>query len=364
MDFWEYGIFIGVMSVVLPSMVSLYYWCKRREEKKYFEKMQEGDFVRTRPVRGMLAFFLGIAILFFAITVVCLVVFSLDENVNAKMYFICLTVGLFFTGLGLFGYLSAKFSYVVANEEGVTVHGLFRKPKTYRYEEIAYYNKAIGGMIAYDECRVPLFTVNHQVGFERVAEFLEVHKSLHPSQNSMTIQQRSNEFRTYQKRKNNNFIRWFCFGFGIFCVFMFGLLYEPFHTFENTQTVGVLESAEKENSGDGVIIKLKDDERVFYVNSLMEGIFDWDFLSDVKVGEKVTLYIGYKYGEKYNLSQVEYNGKVYLETETAEQVTAKNDWEMRTMAWVLLGLGGGLIVVFVGFTIWFAVTNKNDNKKK
>ena len=95
--------------------------------------------------------------------------------------------------------------------------------------------------------------------------------------------------------------------------------------FEIAQTVGT-QMIMNSNKGEKVSkIYLKDDEKTYYINNIVYDVFDENVYSVLSENTQIRMCIAYidKY-ERYNISELEINGKIYLFCASSMPATVLN----------------------------------------
>lgn len=149
--------------LIVPAVIGLFWFFKSRAENK----INTEEIIRPRPPKILLGFFLGAGILFLLGGTALIIYTSIvdSENTTAGIVIAASLVVAAFSSIGFFGYAWARFTYVVADGEGIHSYKLFRKKRFYRYEEIGSFNDttplgAFGGLKCYDKNNKKIFTVD------------------------------------------------------------------------------------------------------------------------------------------------------------------------------------------------------------
>ncbi len=151
MDFLTSILITVAVSVVLPVVFNLFYFLKRREEKKRKENT-EGEF-RTRAPKFIKGFFLGFAILcFLGMIGVDIALIVTGESLKILIIItVCFTL---FGSIGMLGFLLTAINCEIVNGDTITVIRLFKKPKEVEISSIDSYRLMqgiAGGLTAFDE---------------------------------------------------------------------------------------------------------------------------------------------------------------------------------------------------------------------
>lgn len=179
MEFWEVMLTVSILLIVLPAFFSIVFFLKARAEKK----LNTEGAIKTRAPKIIYAVFLGFGILVLlggiAGMIVCGIVDKEHTTVGIVVTIaLCIVV---FSALGFLAFAIARFNYVVADNDGVHSHKLFRKERFYRYDEIGSFKDDLalgvfGNLIAYDKNDVRIFSVDSfHIGSAAVAQRLRDH---------------------------------------------------------------------------------------------------------------------------------------------------------------------------------------------
>lgn len=162
---------IFVLSVGSTVLFAL----KNRGDKK----LKNGT-VKTYVPKTLQGFFLGFAIFVFFGGAAGIIYCAITDPEHTTAGFVAMIVIciLLFSGLGLFGFLYVRMNYVVATDEGIEAHRLFRKTKFYRYEEISGFRDTteqgmMGGLEGFDAEGKKIFAIEAvSIGAKAVADRL------------------------------------------------------------------------------------------------------------------------------------------------------------------------------------------------
>ena len=99
---------------------------------------------------------------------------------------------------------------------------------------------------------------------------------------------------------------------------------------------------------DNVTIKLEGDENNYWINNIVYDKLKPSFGADIKTGESASLLIGYTdKNDRKVISQLEMKGTIYLDKDVAEKAEYDNYIDSIIFSYVLLSLGGALIVAWI-----------------
>lgn len=179
MKFWEMMLILLLTSAAISIFFSAIWFFKARGEKK----LQSKGTIRTRPPKVFSGFFLGFGLLVLFGGIAATIYFCIidSENITAVQIAIISVCVAGFSALGFFGYAYVSFNYVVADNEGLYAHRLFRKTKYYLYKEIGFFEDTIslgmmGGLKGYDKDSKTIFAIEAaHIGASAVAQRLREH---------------------------------------------------------------------------------------------------------------------------------------------------------------------------------------------
>lgn len=145
-----------LIAITLPLVFTFFFRAKSKEEKK----IKNQDTIRTKPPKALSIFFLGGAVISFALAIIG----SIASLENITSLILCATIFTFISLVCVFGFLWVRFNYVILDSEGVHVFHLFKKNSFYRYNEIGYFLDTshlgmAGGIIGYDKNKKKIFAI-------------------------------------------------------------------------------------------------------------------------------------------------------------------------------------------------------------
>lgn len=340
-------ILVVAIAVVVPLVFQLFYFLRRREEKKCAAELQN----RTRMPKAISWFFLGAALLFFAVMVIGGVCCIVEKEPLSTLAILVVGFGII-VGLCLFGFFYMRFRYEIYDAEKITVVRLFKRKDVY-FKDISYYSysKGIaGGLIAYDINGIPLFSSEGMnSGIDKFVYEFSVHGIMCVDKTFFTYNFNSNKkYCTYKRKTFLKIGAWVCFGFGIFGLLLFSLLFTgaSYRQYENYEVRGIIEDCDYGKTT--ITIRLGDDDNVYYVNNIVFEKVSAYFNYDVKMGEEIVLDIAYadKQG-RLNISQIEFGGKIYLNKAVAEEAERENYFGLRNFSYVVLAVSILLLIAWV-----------------
>jgi hypothetical protein len=329
--------------IVLPIVYGLFYRLKEAEEKR----ITYDSVFTVKMNKGILAFFFIWMVICFAAMVLVLFLFAKEAPNRISAFWVSECVCFAFFTAGAIGFLMGKFNYLVVDNEGIIIKKLFQKPRMIQYSDISYIYH-FDGVSCYDADGIPLLSADHfHVGADRLYAFLQEkgYPSLpvpYPSEDM------KNNIRliNYKKKASLKTGLWCFMIFGLVSIGM-GILLNTeveFRPYENYEVTGTIESY---TTGDEIIkIKLVNDSREYFINNVVSDRIDEDLYDDIRQGTPVVFHIAYvdEY-ERHNISQIQINDKVYLDMEDAENSEYSNYRDTIMLSYILIGIGGFLIVL-------------------
>lgn len=171
----EWLITISATILAICVFSSLLFVLKKRGDKR----LKDGV-IRTYVPKTLQGFFLGFAIFVFFGGAAGIIYCAITDPEHTTAGFVAMIVIciLLFSGLGLFGFLFVNLNFVVATDEGIEAHRLFRKTKFYRYEEIGGFRDTteqgmMGGLEGFDAEGKKIFAIEAvSIGAKAVADRL------------------------------------------------------------------------------------------------------------------------------------------------------------------------------------------------
>lgn len=375
-------VIIFAVTVITPTVLTLLYRAKTREEGKYAP-----DGIRTKMPRYifvLIGVFFGLLFVLFAVVIIAA---ALDGAYEAVIGIGISEVLLVVVAWGMFMYLRMR--YEIAEEDGITLVRRFgKKRKKIYYKDIVYYSYALGylgGLVAYDAFARPLFRLagltvgvnliaqklkeagitqvpTPKAGNFRGADYGQVFTTVFPSAQIKATP----EYQTFRKRQKYIGILAVLYVFGgIFALscLLFAVGTEPPPKFENYIAEGVVESYEY--AGETFTVRLKDDASVYYVNSIVYEAFDTSLKTKSLYNRSIVLHVGYtdEDGRK-NISHIEFMGKTYLHERKAEQAEQEDYAMGRALTWIFGGIGAICLTLGSVFVILRAGVKLPADKDK
>ena len=329
--------------IVLPIVYGLFYRLKDAEEKR----ITYDSVFTVKMSKGILAFFFIWMVICFAGMILVLFLFAKESPNRISAFWVSESVCFAFFMAGAIGFLNGKFHYLVVNNEGIIINKLFQKPQLIQYSDITYiYN--FGGVSCYDADGIPLLSADHfHVGADRLYAFLQEkgYPSLpvpYPSEDMKN----NIRFINYKKKASLKIGLWCFLIFGLISIGM-GILLNTeveFRSYENYEVTGTIESY---TAGDEILrIKLENDSREYFINNVVSDRIAADLYDVIHQGTQVVFHIAYvdEY-ERHNISQIQINDKVYLDMADAENSECSNYRDTIIFSYILMGIGGFLIVL-------------------
>lgn len=355
------------IAVILPLVFNLFWFLKRREEKK----QGVDNLNRTRAPKFVLAFFLGFAILCIVVMIVAVVLMAIDPA-PVFVFVIIVVVCVLFASLGFLGFTLSRFKYEIIEDDGITLVR-FNKKKKFFYSQIVFYKYVEGMMgtcVAYDEYGRILFHVEAlSIGSKNLADAMSGHGATPVLYNFPTPEmKRTKEFKYWQKKNNAVVFAWVSLFIGILSLAMWGMVFGINHEprkFENYEVNGIVESYEIKYGKDSttLTVRLTDDENVYWVSNIVDDEVDWSIKNVIKEGTEIKLLIAFKDDEdRRQISQIEIDNVIYLDAKDAEQAEIDNYNFGKTLMWVFFGVSVALLVTWAGLLIYKKV--KFDGKEK
>ena len=335
--------------VLLPIIFGVVFLARVWEERK----MRINESFCIRLPKLITVFFAVFGILFFLGMIGVLIGYCLDDSMPLSYFLLAEGLILFILilfGVGFYSVLSYR---IVVFTDKVVVKYPFCKPKTFSFEEIAYYSlygNNFADIQCYDEYGITLFSVSRLLvgsdAFFRLLTLREVPAIDFPFPKEEFLHfPRYRLFRNKQRAKAIFFSALFC---GVVFLLM-GLLVMSLlnvKTYTESATEGYVESFTLKE--DNFTLTLRGDGSTYFLNNIVYDALDKSFVKELEQGIFVRLQIGYtdENGRK-NIVGIEYLGKVYLKPQAAEAAESSNYQSGRTMMFVFYGIGGALILISV-----------------
>ena len=168
------------------------------------------------------------------------------------------------------------------------------------------------------------------------------------------------KFQHYKKLSSTKVGLWCFLLFGIGSLLL-GILVNSqinFKSYENYEVSGIVENF---NKGEKILkIYLKDDKKTYYINNIVYDVFDENIYSVLSENTQIRMCIAYidEY-ERYNISELEINGKIYLNKSASENAEYSNYRSGLIGSYVFIGIGTVLEVFAV---IYFIKIKKIKNE--
>lgn len=367
-DFVAEIVTMVAIAVILPLVFQLFYFLKSREEKKCgVDKLN-----RTRAPKALLGFFLGFAIIFIIVMVVA-AAFMIKDKESVSAIIAVVFVFALCSAIGFFGFIWSRFRYEIIEDDGITVVRFNKRRKVY-FSGIKYYkftDGIAGGLIAYDKYGVVIFSAEAiNVGSHKLVSAMrnnfvtEVFNGFPPAE-----MKKSEEYKTGQKQRSIVILAWTAFGLGVFILAVWGLIFPNtgLSEFENLEVSGIVESYEFKK--DTLTVRLVDDDGVYWVNNIVYDEMKPSVNKAIKESVEINLLIAYKDDrERFNISQIEIGGEIYLSAADAEKSVKDNYDGTVTLCRVLFGISVAMLAAWAGLMIYkkfkFDVKEKEDGRKE
>lgn len=349
MDFLTSIIITVAVSVILPVVFNLFYFLKRREEKKLKENTEGA--LRTRMPKFIKGFFLGFAILCFLgmIGVDIALIVGHESLTVLIVVTVCFTL---FGSIGMFGFLLTAINCEIVDGDTITVIRLFKKRKEVDIGSIDSYRLMqgiAGGLTAFDENGIPIFSSEGlSINLDALAHRLDergVRKVGVPYPTK--AMQKTPIYKRYAKKKNFKIFAWTAFGCGLMFLLLPAIIFPNLHNyqFENYEVNGVI--SEFEGKEQFITFKLEGDENTYCINNIIYDELRTSFVRKAEVGVEVSLLVGYTDDRgRRAVSQVSISGEIFLDKDDAQRAETENYEFGRIMGWVFVGIGGALLAIF------------------
>lgn len=328
------------IAIILPVVFNVFYFLKRKEEKK--SAADNVNSFRTRAPKVIKIFFLAFAIIFFAVGIIGAIIAAVDgagTEIIAILIVICTIIAI----VGLIGYLDATLDYIIIGDDEVTIMRFFKKSKKVRLSEIRYYTyieSIYGGVVAYDKNGKVIFREGGlSLNLDKLVQTLDANYISRVPKFPPEELKVNPVYKRYAKK--HSLIIYGCTLCAVGAVFlgMFALVFllNKEQEFENHVVKGTI--SEYKFSKDFCTFKLKEDENTYCISNLYYDELNYRFESNIKEGEAVELIVGYTDddGRRY-VTQFEMNGKIYLYKADAEKAVTDNHKVGLTLSWVFLGI--------------------------
>ena len=342
------------ISIILPIVYGFFYHLKEKEEKK----INYGSEFTVKMSKGItIFFFIWMIICFMGMVGAVVLVLTTEEPNENQMFWIIETISLIFFLLGTLGFSISKFNYLVVKHEGIYIKKMFQKDRLIKYSDITYINSnsfVFGQVACYDSDGVPLFEVDHyHLGAEQLYSKLRNKGYLLLPLPYPTEDMKNNKKFQHHKKLSSTKVGLWCFLlFGIGSLLL-GILVNSqinFKSYENYEVSGIVENF---NKGEKVLkIYLKDDKKTYYINNIVYDVFDENVYSVLSENTQIRMCIAYidKY-ERYNISELEINGKIYLNKNASENAEYSNYHSGLIGSYAFIGIGTVLEVFAVIYFI-------------
>lgn len=340
--------------MILPMVYGIFYYLKEKEEKK----ISYGSEFTVKMNKGILLFFfIWMMICFLGMIAAVVLLIALEDPNENQMFWFLEVICLSFFLLGAVGFSICKYNYLVVKDDGIIVKKMFRKSLIIKYSDITYINSnssALGGVSCFNSDGIPLLSVDHfYVGVEKLDSALR-NKGymLLPNPYPSEDMKKNAKFMKYKKKASLKVGFWCFLCFGILSIGLGILVHNlsHFNEYENYEISGIVDTYEV---GDKALkIKLKNDSREYYINNIVYSKLNEKIYDVMSQEDFIILHIGYvdEY-KRYNISQIEVDDVVYLNMSDAENREYSNYKMGIITSYVMLGIGGFLIVLSIVYLI-------------
>ena len=162
------------------------------------------------------------------------------------------------------------------------------------------------------------------------------------------------KFQHYKKLSSTKVGFW-CFALFGLSSLLLGILVNTlsnFNEYENYEVSGIVENYTK---GEEILkIYLKDDANVYYINNIVYDELDEDIYKVLDDNIEIKMHIAYQDEySRFNISQLEVNGEVYLNMNSSETAEYSNYRDGQIGSFVMIGIGAILEIFGVIYFIKF-----------
>ena len=344
------------ISIILPIVYGWICTIKEKEEKK----ISYGAEFTVKTSNGFILFFLiWVIICFLGMIGGVVLILALEEPNEKRIFWIIEIISLVFFLLGGLGFVIGKYNYLVVKEEGIYIKKMFKKDTLVKYSDITYINShsfGFGQVSCYDSNGIPLFEVDqYHLGVEQLDNKLRskgyfLLPNPYPSEDM-----KSNVKFQHYKKLSSTKVGFWCFALFGLSSLLLGILVNTlsnFNEYENYEVSGIVENYTK--CEETLKIHLKDDANVYYINNIVYDELDEDIYKVLDDNINIKMYIAYQDEySRFNISQLEVNGEVYLNMNSSETAEYSNYRDGQIGSFVMIGIGAVLEIFGVVYFIKF-----------
>lgn len=309
-----------IVPIVLPIVFGFFYRKKDKEEAKL---NTNGKYI-VRVTSSIRHFFLGWMILCLLgsliIPIMCIV-----DKANTTVYIVLIASGviLFFFLLGFLGYAISKWNYLIVEENRIIKVKGFKKDiiEINRIKYISSFDVGFGSLIAYDENYVPLFEIDGSfVGITNLKADLSSMNLKSITRND--IDATNPEYKKYKKQNNIKIWKYVLIGFALAGLALYGLIkpqirVEDFNDY--SKSVVVENFTKKEEL---LLFHFEGDDKEYIVSNIVYKKLNQSIYDVLKNGTEMNIVL-YNNESAY-ISQIEINGKIYLNKDEAKELEINN----------------------------------------
>lgn len=241
---------------------------------------------------------------------------------------------------------------------------MFKKDTLVKYSDITYINShsfGFGQVSCYDSNGIPLFEVDqYHLGVEQLDNKLRskgyfLLPNPYPSEDM-----KSNVKFQHHKKLSSTKVGFWCFALFGLSSLLLGILVNTlsnFNEYENYEVSGIVENYTK---GEEILkIYLKDDANIYYINNIVYDELDEDIYKVLDDNIEIKMHIAYQDEySRFNISQLEVNGEVYLNMNSSETAEYSNYRNGQIGSFVMIGIGAILEIFGVVYFIKFKKLNR------
>ena len=349
-----------IVLIVLPIVFGFFYRKKDKEEAKL---NTNGKYI-VRVTSSIRYFFLGWMILCLLgsliIPIMCIV-----DKANATVYIVLIASGviLFFFLLGFLGYAISKWNYLIVEENRIIKVKGFKKEiiEINRIKYISSFDVGFGSLIAYDENYVPLFEIDGSfVGITNLKDDLSSMNLKSITRND--IDTTNPEYKKYKKQNNIKIWKYVLIGFGLASLALYGLIkpqirVEDFNDY--SKTVVVENFTKKEEL---LLFHFEGDDKEYKVSNIVYKKLNQSIYDVLKNGIEMNI-VSYNSESAY-ISQIEINGKIYLNKDEAKELEINNYNSSFVFTNVLLVASISMITIGMILFFYQLYESKKHNSHK
>ena len=249
------------------------------------------------------------------------------------------------TFFAFFWFVYSRYNYYVLYDDKIIKRSIIRKDINYNLNDIAYYkttNKYGLKVSVYDVNGILMFSINSL--FENVNKFIDVlninNIPVVPDFFPTDEMKKTEKYLSFQKslRFKNNCIILFLLICACFILCTLNLPISKMKAYENFEVNGIVERYSF--ASNSFRIKLFDNNNEYYIDDIVVSVVDKELKNIDLENKNIDLLIGYKAKDgRFHISQIKYDGKIYLDKDTAWESECNNYNFQRLVGYAFLGVG-------------------------